>query len=200
MIEKKENIILLQLILKRFQQNNDFEKSFNLAANELNLSKTKKEKILKEYFNNRVSSLVEQINNFINQKMKKELTKKFSDLRTNQKIKYLVINRLKIINKYFDKKTLLKLVLNQNSPLRLNKMLFGISDEIWFLAGDKTTDFNYYSKRIILANIYIASFIYSLNDKSEGYKKTNDFVDYQISLAGKIGKYKSKIKSFFNQK
>lgn len=132
--------------------------------------------------------------------MKKELTKKFSDLRTNQKIKYLVINRLKIINKYFDKKTLLKLVLNQNSPLRLNKMLFGISDEIWFLAGDKTTDFNYYSKRIILANIYIASFIYSLNDKSEGYKKTNDFVDYQISLAGKIGKYKSKIKSFFNQK
>ena len=132
--------------------------------------------------------------------MKKELTKEFFELRTNQKIKYLVINRLKIINKYFDKKTLLKLVLNQNSLLSLNKMLFGISDEIWFLAGDKTTDFNYYSKRIILVNIYIASFVYNLNDKTEGYRKTDDFVDYQISLAGKFGKYKSKIKKFFQSK
>ena len=190
MIEKEENIILLQLILKKFQQNNNFDKSFNLAAIELNLSEIKKEKILKEYFVNKVSSLVEQINNFINQQMKKELTKEFFELRTNQKIKYLVINRLKIINKYFDKKTLLKLVLNQNSLLSLNKMLFGISDEIWFLAGDKTTDFNYYSKRIILVNIYIASFVYNLNDKTEGYRKTDDFVDYQISLAGKFGKYK----------
>lgn len=200
MKNQKEKIKFLQKILDNLLKNHNFDKSFDLAATELKLSKTSREKILKEFFENKINSLIEQLNNLINQQMQKELTKEFYNLRVNEKVKFLVIKRLNIINKFFDKNTLLKLVLNQRSPFELSKMLFNISDEIWHLSGDKATDFNYYTKRLILMNIYVASFIYNLRDESENQFKTNEFVDTQIKLVLKFGKVKSKIMRIFNQR
>ncbi len=200
MKNQKEKIKFLQKILDNLLKNHNFDKSFDLAATEFKLSKTSREKILKEFFENKINSLIEQLNNLINQQMQKELTKEFYNLRVNEKVKFLVIKRLNIINKFFDKNTLLKLVLNQRSPFELSKMLFNISDEIWHLSGDKATDFNYYTKRLILMNIYVASFIYNLRDESENQFKTNEFVDTQIKLVLKFGKVKSKIMRIFNQR
>lgn len=200
MKNQKEKIKFLQKILDNFLKNHNFDKSFDLAATELKLSKTSREKILKEFFENKINSLIEQLNNLINQQMQKELTKEFYNLRVNEKVKFLVIKRLNIINKFFDKNTLLKLVLNQRSPFELSKMLFNISDEIWHLSGDKATDFNYYTKRLILMNIYVATFIYNLRDESDNQFKTNEFVETQIKLVLKFGKLKSKIMRIFNQR
>ena len=200
MKNQKEKIKFLQKILDNLLKNHNFDKSFDLAATELKLSKTSREKILKEFFENKINSLIEQLNNLINQQMQKELTKEFYNLRVNEKVKFLVIKRLNIINKFFDKNTLLKLVLNQRSPFELSKMLFNISDEIWHLSGDKATDFNYYTKRLILMNIYVASFIYNLRDESDNQFKTNEFVETQIKLVLKFGKLKSKIMRIFNQR
>lgn len=200
MKNQKEKIKFLQKILDNLLKNHNFDKSFDLAATELKLSKTSREKILKEFFENKINSLIEQLNNLINQQMQKELTKEFYNLRVNEKVKFLVIKRLNIINKFFDKNILLKLVLNQRSPFELSKMLFNISDEIWHLSGDKATDFNYYTKRLILMNIYVASFIYNLRDESDNQFKTNEFVETQIKLVLKFGKLKSKIMRIFNQR
>lgn len=200
MMNQKEKIKFLQKILDNLLKNHNFDKSFDLAATELKLSKTSREKILKEFFENKINSLIEQLNNLINQQMQKELTKEFYNLRVNEKVKFLVIKRLNIINKFFDKNTLLKLVLNQRSPFELSKMLFNISDEIWHLSGDKATDFNYYTKRLILMNIYVATFIYNLRDESDNQFKTNEFVETQIKLVLKFGKLKSKIMRIFNQR
>jgi len=200
MKNQKEKIKFLQKILDNLLKNHNFDKSFDLAATELKLSKTSREKILKEFFENKINSLIEQLNNLINQQMQKELTKEFYNLRVNEKVKFLVIKRLNIINKFFDKNTLLKLVLNQRSPFELSKMLFNISDEIWHLSGDKATDFNYYTKRLILMNIYVATFIYNLRDESDNQFKTNEFVETQIKLVLKFGKLKSKIMRIFNQR
>ena len=79
-------------------------------------------------------------------------------------------------------------------------MLFSISDEIWFLSGDKSTDFNYYSKRIILMNIYLSSFLYSLSDKSDNFEKTKSFIEKQINQVLVFGRIKSRIKSIFYPK
>ena len=200
MKNQQEKIKFLQKILDNLLKNHNFDKSFDLAATELKLSKTSREKILKEFFENKINSFIEQLNNLINQQMQKELTKEFYNLRVNEKVKFLVIKRLNIINKFFDKNALLKLVLNQRSPFELSKMLFNISDEIWHLSGDKATDFNYYTKRLILMNIYVASFIYNLRDESDNQFKTNEFVETQIKLVLKFGKLKSKIMRIFNQR
>ena len=84
----------------------------------------------------------------------------------------------------------------QNSIIKVSRMLFNVSDEIWHLSGDTSTDFNFYTKRIILMNVYFASFIYFLRDNSVEYSKTKDFIDNQISYVLKFGKLKSNLLNF----
>ena len=47
--------------------------------------------------------------------------------------------------------------------------LNSISDEIWHLSGDKSTDMDYYAKRIMLMKIYVATETFMLQDKSPDY-------------------------------
>ena len=68
---------------------------------------------------------------------------------------------------------------------------------IWRYAGyDKSTNFNYYTKRCLLTGVYCSSLIYWLNDESPDSRDTFDFVKrelYCIVGAGKkIGELKSK--------
>ena len=79
-------------------------------------------------------------------------------------------------------------------------MLFKVSDEIWFLSGDKSTDFNFYSKRLILMNIYASSFIFNLRNNSKDYSKTIKFIDKQIDSVLRFGRIKSKLKNLIYPK
>ena len=54
-------------------------------------------------------------------------------------------------------------------------------DTIWYIAGDSSTDFNYYTKRWLLAGIYNSSTLYWLADHSEDFKDTWSFLDRRIS-------------------
>ena len=82
----------------------------------------------------------------------------------------------------------------------MQKLLFNISDEIWHQSGDESTDFNYYSKRVILMNVYLSSYLYSIYDNSNDLDKTKLFIDKQISRVLKFGKIKSNFKSLFYPK
>ena len=75
-----------------------------------------------------------------------------------------------------------------------NKTLFKIADEIWFLAGDKSTDYNYYTKRIILMNIYAITFSFFVFDNSKDLERTKKFLDREISAVLKFGNLKNKLK------
>ena len=80
------------------------------------------------------------------------------------------------------------------------KTLFDISDEIWFLVGDKSLDFNFYSKRLILMNIYLNSFLYLISQKKRSLKNLEIFVEKQIKAVLTFGKLKSKFKSLASLK
>ena len=175
----------------------DFEKSQDLTFRDLKLSQTQIRIINEELLDNGIESLIVLISNVINEKMTKKKPKSFINFRVNEKIKFLVLQRLKIIDKYFEKKQILKLVLKQKSLSKINKMLFNISDEVWFVSGDSSTDFNYYTKRFILMNIYVSTFLYFLRDSSEDFSKTENLLDKQIKAVLKFGKLKSKIMNIF---
>lgn len=66
--------------------------------------------------------------------------------------------------------------------------------EIWYAAGDDATDFNYYSKRLLLAGVYMATLRYWLTDTSENHTKTEDFLQARLDQVLQIPKIKSKIK------
>ena len=71
-------------------------------------------------------------------------------------------------------------------------------NEIWYIAEDNSTDFNFYSKRAILAGIYISTFSYWVfNDGN--INKTKVFLESQLRKTSKIPSLKSKITILFNK-
>ena len=67
-------------------------------------------------------------------------------------------------------------------------------DAIWHAAGDTATDFNYYTKRGLLAGVYGSTILYWLSDHSEDFSGTYAFLDRRIGEVLKIPKIQSKIK------
>lgn len=67
---------------------------------------------------------------------------------------------------------------------------------IWRIAGnDKSTDFNYYTKRGLLIGVYWSTVLYWLSDESTNYKSTYDFLNRELILIGKIGTMAKKFSS-----
>lgn len=55
-----------------------------------------------------------------------------------------------------------------------------LCDDIWWRAGDTSTDFNWYTKRISLAAIYSATELFMLQDKSPNFQETEQFLDRRL--------------------
>jgi len=73
-----------------------------------------------------------------------------------------------------------------NAPLAL-RMLHRTVDAAWRAAGDRSTDFNWYTKRGLLAGVYSATVLYWLNDKSEDQADTWAFLDRRLSEVMRVG-------------
>jgi len=66
-------------------------------------------------------------------------------------------------------------------------------DAIWNKAGDKSNDFNWYTKRGLLAAVYSATVLYWLADESENYSATWDFLQRRIDDVLKIPPMKARL-------
>jgi len=118
-------------------------------------------------------------------------------MKTHKRIREIILLRLKINQdeKNLIKKTYFTLLLPQHSKIA-SMSLYKIVDQMWFIAGDKSTDFNFYSKRAILAAIYSSTFFYWINNQD--FKKTVQFLDLQLKKISKIPKIKKRIKNLTN--
>ena len=149
MNNKTNSLKIINSIIKFLNEGFDSKKSLEMTAKELKLNQKKIEEVNKNVLYDGINSLIICINLFINQEMKTFISKDFKKLRVNEKIRFLILSRLKIIDKFFDRKLIFKLVVKQKSISKVGILLFNVSDEIWHLSGDTSTDFNYYTKRII---------------------------------------------------
>ena len=71
------------------------------------------------------------------------------------------------------------------------------ADHIWRLAGDASTDFNYYTKRGLLLAVYCTTWLYWLQDSSAEQRDTDGFLKRRIDNALSVGRFKQKISGFF---
>ncbi len=74
------------------------------------------------------------------------------------------------------------------------KSLWRTADTIWRAAGDTATDFNHYSKRMILSGVYSATLLYWLQDDSENYSDSWAFLDRRIAGIMRFEKVKAEVK------
>jgi ubiquinone biosynthesis protein COQ9 len=61
------------------------------------------------------------------------------------------------------------------------RLLYRTVDAVWYAIGDRSTDYNFYSKRGLLAGVYSATVLFWLNDKSPGCAETWAFLDRRIA-------------------
>ena len=64
--------------------------------------------------------------------------------------------------------------------------LYRTVDALWYAAGDKATDYNFYTKRALLAGVYSSTLLFWLNDKSADYSATWAFLDRRIGEVLKV--------------
>lgn len=93
-------------------------------------------------------------------------------------------------------RSLAYLAMPQNAGLGA-KLLYRTVDAIWHMAGDTATDWNFYSKRGLLAGVFGATVLYWLNDRSEDYAETWDFLDRRLRDVATFGKATGKLKERF---
>ncbi len=195
-IEKKKFVFTL---LKNFSKSSKLEEAVNKTMLDMKIDSNRVEEIRSQFLPNGFKSLVAEVNDIINEKIRTEKKpRNFKNLRTHEKVIYFVLRRLEILNEILDKHKFFKETLKPFFFLNTSKILFRIADEIWFLSGDKSTDYNYYTKRFILMKIYALTFSFFIFDRSENFKNTRQFLEKQIDLVLGFGKLNQKIKKKIN--
>jgi len=75
-----------------------------------------------------------------------------------------------------------------------SRAVWGTVDAIWTTLGDRSDDFNWYSKRATLAGVYGATVLYWLGDDSLDHQATWSFLDRRIDDVMQVEKAKARIR------
>ena len=71
------------------------------------------------------------------------------------------------------------------------KLTYQTTDLIWRWAGDRTTDYNFYSKRTLLAGIIGSTRLIFISDESEDFAQSWEFLDRRIENVMQFEKLKA---------
>lgn len=150
-------------------------------------------------FPNGVNQLVDHYVNWIDRQMLSELEKlDLSSMRIRDRIATIVRLRLQIMSSYREevRRLLSFLSLPQNNP-QAARLTWAVVDTMWYAAGDQSSDYNYYTKRVLLASVYSTTILYWLVDESDGFSDTWSYLDRCIDNVMKIPLASSNIKKSF---
>ena len=161
----------------------------------------KKNSISEEDFYNYFPNKTKSLCNFFLSNLQLRLEKKIKNKIKNEKsiskrVNFILYELISLLN---EDKAISLYFLNYISrkSTYLKKISIKFSDRVWRLLKDKSVDFNYYTKRLILSQILINSILYWRG--SNDLNKTQIFIEKQIFLLGKFGYYKSNFKKFISK-
>jgi ubiquinone biosynthesis protein COQ9 len=118
-----------------------------------------------------VTSTNKKINILLNAKLQ-------HDLKNKDKIKSIMRDNIKKCNKDFF-------------------YIYNVSSDIWHLAGDQSTDYNFYTKRLILSGILFKLYFKILTLKEYKEEELSKDIDSEILKVGKFNKIKAEFLSLF---
>jgi len=75
------------------------------------------------------------------------------------------------------------------------KSLYRTVDAIWFGIGDQSTDFNFYTKRAILAGVFTSTIAVWFSETTGSSEKTWRFLDRRIDDVMQIEKVKARVRN-----
>jgi ubiquinone biosynthesis protein COQ9 len=118
--------------------------------------------------------------------------KRLEKLKIREKIRDLIWKRLEIMGPAREavRRALAILAMPQNLPLAA-RISWRIADLMWRIAGDTSTDFNHYTKRMTLGAVYASTLLAWLDDQSESWNDTSAFLDRRIDNVMQFEKFKA---------
>lgn len=119
----------------------------------------------------------------------------FAGLKIRQKVAFAVRARLDVLRSHKEaaRRAAALMALPVHGLLGA-RLAWKTSDAIWRGLGDKSTDFNFYSKRGILTGVWTSTFARWLGDDSEDEAATNVFLEARIDNVMQIEKAKAKVR------
>jgi ubiquinone biosynthesis protein COQ9 len=149
---------------------------------------------LREAFPNGAASLSRCFSDWADEAALRKL-KLHADMRIRDKIAAGVRARLEILAPH--KPAVAASLSYMSLPPRniaLPKMVWRTADALWRAAGDTATDYNHYTKRLLLSGVLVSTTLYWLNDSSDGHDKTWQFLERRIEEVLKVGQRLSSLK------
>lgn len=113
-------------------------------------------------------------------------------LKIRERIRTLIWTRLEIMGPAREavRRATAVLAMPHNVPLGA-RIGWRSADLMWRLAGDTSTDFNHYTKRLTLGAVYASTLLAWLDDDSEGWTETAAFLDRRIDNVMQFEKWKA---------
>ena len=121
--------------------------------------------------------------------------------KTNEKISFLLNKRFQVEKKNKDliKKFFIHLIKDNNSSKVLT-YIYSVSDIMWKYANDRSVDFNFYTKRLILSSVYLKILILSFYKDNLTQKDLNEEISKSMEHVKLISQFKMKLDFFKNLK
>jgi ubiquinone biosynthesis protein COQ9 len=129
----------------------------------------------------------------VDREMVKRLTPaKLGKMKIREKIRSLVWARLEIMEPAREaiRTALSILAMPQNVPLGM-RIGWRTADLMWRAAGDTSTDYNHYTKRLTLGAVYGSTLLAWLDDTNENWAETAAFLDRRIDNVMQFEKWKA---------
>jgi len=114
-------------------------------------------------------------------------------LKVRQRVTLAVHVRIELMSRHREavRRASAFLILPHNAGLAA-KLLYGTVNAIWHGIGDRSTDWNFYSKRALLAAVFSSTVLFWLGDDSENAESTWAFLDRRIEDVMSIEKGKAR--------
>lgn len=141
-------------------------------------------------------SLVEAFSARADAEMERQLGKaRLASMKVRGKIAHAVRTRIAVIRPHKEaaRRAAAFLTLPPNAPTAA-RLLYRTVDSIWRAVGDTSTDFNFYTKRAILAGVYSTTLMRWFNDDSQDETATAEFLDRRIENVMQFEKLKAEIR------
>ena len=143
-----------------------------------------------------IPSLLEFYSAVVDAEMEKRIRNlDLASMPVRQRISTAVLTRLAILqpNKDAARRAAAHLSLPPNVPLAA-RLVYHSVDSMWRAVGDRSTDFNFYTKRGILAGVYTATLMRWFTDASPDEHETDAFLSARIENVLQYEKLKASMR------
>lgn len=148
-------------------------------------------------FPNGIKGLVQAFNGWADGKMLARISQDagYPHMKIRQKIAFAIRARLEVLDGHEEAvRRLLGWAALPTNAMTALKGLYDTVSEAWYAAGDTSTDYNFYTKRALLAGVVTATTLFWMNDNSAKKAASWAFLDARIDDVMQLGQKISTLK------